>query len=71
MGQGFRRKGGKVNVYKTRQEHDLFKLLAKDFKELSKLLENQPQAREKLKEVIGLIDGYFITSRERTREEDI
>ena len=58
-------------IFHSRQEHDLFKFLAKDLKELGELLEGQTQAIKKVQEITGLIDGYFLESRKRTRKKDI
>ena len=49
-------------IFRSRQEHDLFKFLAKDLKELGELVEGQAQAIKKVQEITGLIDGYFLES---------
>lgn len=52
-----------MEIFKTRAEHDFYKMLAL-------LLSKLPTSEQK-KEIIALVDGYFITSRERTRKKDI
>ncbi len=54
-----------------RQEHDFYKLLAKDIKELGRLIKNNQEAIASLKDITALIDGYFLESQERLRKHDI
>lgn len=57
-------------IYKTRSEHDFYKMLAKEMSDLESLIKGQKEAIEKLKDMIGLIDGYFLSSKERVRNDD-
>jgi len=54
----------------SRQEGEFWKLLALDIKKLSTHLKGQECAIKELKNIMSLIDGYFLTSLNRRRSSD-